>query len=216
MTSYGEFCLAARTLEIVGDRWSRLIVRDLLPGRRRFGELHRLLTGVTPKWLTIRLRQLEAAGIVTREQEPGRREVWYALTDKGRDLAPVVGALMAWGARHGRHALAPEETAHAEHQMPGLAFALDAMEVRLSGPQVWRFDLDPGGSYALAFDGQGWEVGGAGDDADVVVETTPRDLAELVTRTPDDAPAPPPAMEVRGDPRPVAEFRRTFGIRGAT
>jgi DNA-binding HxlR family transcriptional regulator len=214
MTSYGEFCLAARTLEIVGDRWSLLIVRDLLPGPRRFGELHRLLTGVTPKWLTIRLRQLEEAGIVTRDQTPGRREVWYALTDKGRDLAPVLGALMAWGARHARHPLASEETAHAEHLMPGLAFALDAMGVRLSAPRVWRFDLTPGGSYALAFDGERWSLG-ADDDADVVVEAAPRDLAAVLTAAPGEPPAPLPEMEVRGDPRAVAEFRRTFAMQDA-
>jgi DNA-binding HxlR family transcriptional regulator len=211
MTSYGEFCLAARTLEIVGDRWSLLIVRDLLPGPRRFGELHRLLTGVTPKWLTIRLRQLEEAGIVTRDQTPGRREVWYSLTDKGCDLAPVLSALMVWGARHARHALAPEEAAHAEHLMPGLAFALDTMEVRLSAPRVWRFDLTPGGSYALAFDGRHWSLG-PDDDADVVVEAAPRDLAQFLTAAADEPPPSLPAMAVRGDPRAVAEFRRTFGI----
>src|SRR6266536_3239911 len=94
-TSYGHFCLAARTLETVGERWSLLVVRDLLTGPRRFSDLRRLLTNVTPKWLTIRLRQLEHEGIVTREQQPGRREVWYELTEKGRDLAPVLQALVA-------------------------------------------------------------------------------------------------------------------------
>jgi hypothetical protein len=98
--------------------------------------------------------------------------------------------------------------------MPGLAFALDAMGVRLSAPRVWRFDLTPGGSYALAFDGERWSLG-ADDDADVVVEAAPRDLAAVLTAAPGEPPAPLPEMEVRGDPRAVAEFRRTFAMQDA-
>src|SRR5919109_2760881 len=131
--SYGHFCLAARTLETVGDRWSLLIVRDLLAGPRRFGELRRLLTNVTPKWLTIRLRQLEQEGIVTRDQQPGRREVWYELTEKGRDLAPVLEALVAWGLKYERHPLAADEAAHAEHLISGLIVALDEVAPRPAG-----------------------------------------------------------------------------------
>ena len=56
--------------------------------------------GITPKWLTARLRELEAAGIVERESTPGKREVWYRITDRGRDLAPVVEGLANWGIKH--------------------------------------------------------------------------------------------------------------------
>src|SRR6266508_5739044 len=124
-TSYGHFCLAARTLETVGDRWSLLIVRDLLAGPRRFSDLRRLLTNVTAKWLTIRLRQLEADGIVSRDHQPGRREVWYELTDKGRDLAPVLEALVAWGLKYERRPLEAGEAAHADHLIAGIAVALN-------------------------------------------------------------------------------------------
>src|ERR671937_2430942 len=137
-TSYGHFCLAARTLDTVGDRWSLLIVRDLLGGPGRFSDLRRLLTTVTPKWLTIRLRQLESEGIVKRRQEPGRREVWYELTEKGRDLAPVLEALVAWGLKYERHALGPGEAAHAEHLIPGLEIALNELAPKPSRPLIWR------------------------------------------------------------------------------
>src|SRR3954447_8920886 len=97
---YPHFCMMARALEDVGERWSLLIVRDLLPGPRRFTDLTRSLGGITPTRLTNRLRSLEAAGIVVREQPSSGREVWYSLTEAGRDLEPVVEALVHWGLEH--------------------------------------------------------------------------------------------------------------------
>jgi DNA-binding HxlR family transcriptional regulator len=71
----------------------------------KIGQFAQAAEFIHPKWLTIRLRQLEHEGIVTREQLPGRREVWYELTEKGRDLAPVLEALVAWGLKYERHPL---------------------------------------------------------------------------------------------------------------
>src|SRR6266542_4594413 len=149
-TSYGHFCLAARTLETVGERWSLLVVRDLLTGPRRFSDLRRLLTNVTPKWLTIRLRQLEHEGIVTREQQPGRREVWYELTEKGRDLAPVLEALVAWGLKYELHPLEADEAAHPEHLVAGLVVALNEAGRKPARRRRWRFEFsEPQSSFAL-------------------------------------------------------------------
>ena len=210
-TSYGHFCLAARTLETVGDRWSLLIVRDLLAGPRRFGELRRLLTNVTPKWLTIRLRQLEQEGIVERHQEPGRREVRYELTEKGRDLAPVLEALVAWGLKYERHPLAPEEAAHAEHLIPGLTVALNGVAPKPAGRRLWRFDFsDPVRSFALAFDGKHWALAENGGRPDVVVSTTPRAWADFVTRPPSRRRLPSREIQLEGESDRVAEFADTF------
>src|SRR5881296_2935632 len=88
---YQHFCPAARALETIGERWSLLVVRDLLAGPRRFSELRRSLTTITPKWLSARLRALEADGIVTRDVV--EREVRYRLTPKGEALEPVFDAL---------------------------------------------------------------------------------------------------------------------------
>ena len=210
-TSYGHFCLAARTLETVGDRWSLLIVRDLLAGPRRFGELRRLLTSVTPKWLTIRLRQLEQEGIVERHQEPGRREVRYELTEKGRDLAPVLEALVAWGLKYERHPLAPEEAAHAEHLIPGLTVALNGVAPKPAGRRLWRFDFsDPVRSFALAFDGKHWALAENGGRPDVVVSTTPRAWADFVTRPPSRRRLPSREIQLGGDADRVAEFAGVF------
>jgi DNA-binding HxlR family transcriptional regulator len=94
--AYHHFCPAARALETIGERWSLLIVRDLLAGPRRFSDLRRSLAAITPKWLSARLRALESDGIVTREVT-GEREVWYRLTPKGQALEPVFDALARLG-----------------------------------------------------------------------------------------------------------------------
>jgi DNA-binding HxlR family transcriptional regulator/putative sterol carrier protein len=93
MKSYGQYCPMSRTLGMLGERWSLLIVRDLLSGASRFNELARGLPGLSRPLLAKRLRQLEVAGVVERL---GAR---YLLTEAGRGLEPVVEALSAWGAQ---------------------------------------------------------------------------------------------------------------------
>jgi DNA-binding HxlR family transcriptional regulator len=90
--SYGQYCPMSRTLNILGERWSLLIVRDLLFGFSRFNDLARSLPGLSRGLLAKRLRQLEMAGIVERL---GSR---YLLTEAGQRLEPVVDALSKWGA----------------------------------------------------------------------------------------------------------------------
>jgi DNA-binding HxlR family transcriptional regulator len=211
-TGYGHFCLAARTLETIGDRWSLLIVRDLLAGPRRFGDLRRLLTNVTPKWLTIRLRQLESAGIVTRDQQPGRREVWYELTEKGRDLAPVLESLLAWGLKYERHPLAADEAAHPEHLMAGVAVALNEVAPKPQRRRTWRFEFgESEGSFVLRFDGKRWSLAGGDRSPDVVVSTTPRAWAEFVTTPPPKRRLPSPEIRLSGPADRVAELVQVFG-----
>src|ERR1700690_3507423 len=91
--TYDHFCLVARALEQVRHRGSLLVIRDLLTGAKRFTDLMDRLGGITPKTLSQRLRELEDAGIVAADREPGGREVWYRLTPAGADLGPVLGAL---------------------------------------------------------------------------------------------------------------------------
>jgi DNA-binding HxlR family transcriptional regulator len=215
--SYGHFCLAARTLETVGDRWSLLIVRDLLVGPRRFSDLQRTLTNVTAKWLTIRLRDLESHGIVTRDQRAGRREVWYDLTDKGRDLAPVLEALVAWGLKHARHPLSPEEAAHPEHLIAGLTVALNHIAPRPPAPRAWSFQFgDREGTFAVAFDGERWSLADADRRPDIVVRTTPREWADFVTRPPARRRLPTREIEISGAPHRVAEAIQTLGAARTT
>src|SRR5262245_6299596 len=134
---YRHFCMMARALEVVGERWSLLIVRDLLLGPLRFTDLARSLTDITPTRLTNRLRQLEAAGVVTREPPTSGREVWYELTEAGLDLAPVVDALTLWGIEHAFESPRPEEPVHPAPVMIGTKVFLDARAGDFPRPVVW-------------------------------------------------------------------------------
>jgi DNA-binding HxlR family transcriptional regulator len=100
---YGQSCPVARALDIVGERWSLLILRDLnRKGPLRFQAMSQGLPGLAPNTLSARLKLLEAQGVIaTRlyEQHPPRYE--YSLTEKGRALVPVLKALYAWGERYG-------------------------------------------------------------------------------------------------------------------
>jgi DNA-binding HxlR family transcriptional regulator len=100
---YGQNCPVARALDVVGEKWSLLILRDLIRhGPLRFQELEQRLPGVAPNTLSARLKMLEAQGVIaTRlyEQHPPRYE--YLLTEKGKSLGPVLKALYAWGERYG-------------------------------------------------------------------------------------------------------------------
>lgn len=94
--SYGQFCALARALDVVGDRWNLLIVRELLPGPLRYGELKSSLGGIATNLLTERLRSLESSAIL--ERQLGESGVVYALTRWGSELREPMEALGRWGA----------------------------------------------------------------------------------------------------------------------
>jgi DNA-binding HxlR family transcriptional regulator len=98
--SYHQFCALAKSLDVIGDRWSLLIVRELmLSGACRYTDLIRGLPGIATNLLADRLRELEAAGVVSREAAPPPfATTLFRLTPRGEDLRPVVQALGRWGA----------------------------------------------------------------------------------------------------------------------
>ncbi|PRD39923.1 UNVERIFIED_CONTAM: putative HTH-type transcriptional regulator [Trichonephila clavipes] len=102
--SYEEGCIAAHALDLIGDRWALLVVREMMLGPRRFGALREGLPGISANVLTQRLEGLEAAGVVAREQMPEPAKVQlYRLTEAGLGLWPVLRALCIWGARQPGH-----------------------------------------------------------------------------------------------------------------
>lgn len=96
-------CIAS-AMEIIGNKWTALILRDLAVGAKRFCELEKSVGSINPRTLSQRLDALETQGIVSRETcslSPNRLE--YCLTEKGRDLIPVLKQMAAWGTKYGQH-----------------------------------------------------------------------------------------------------------------
>ncbi|MEV8372641.1 winged helix-turn-helix transcriptional regulator [Kribbella sp. NPDC056861] len=120
MRSYRDLCGIARALDLVGERWALLVVRELLYGPKRFADLHHGLPGLSQNVLTQRLRELQDSGVVTRQRAlpPGAGLV-YTLTDHGRALEPVLLALGQWGSP-----LPPQPDSAAELSPDALVVAL--------------------------------------------------------------------------------------------
>ena len=97
MTSYGQFCPMAKAMEVLDERWTLLVVREMLLGSTRFNELRRGVPKMSPALLSKRLRTLERSGLVQRSVHGGRTS--YHLTAAGKELATVVDALGEWGMR---------------------------------------------------------------------------------------------------------------------
>lgn len=95
--SYSQFCPVAKAMELLDERWTLLVVRELVIGSEHFNELRRGLPRMSPTLLSRRLQQLVRAGVITREETDG--EVRYRLTAAGEELRPVVEALGTWGTR---------------------------------------------------------------------------------------------------------------------
>lgn len=215
--TYQHFCPAARALEVVGEKWSLLIVRDLLGGPRRFTDLLRTCVSITPKWLTSRLRDLEAAGVVVRGSEPGRREVWYSLTPAGHELAPVLGSLNAWGLRHAMRAPFPGEEISPARMMISFRGYLVTKRVKLPAPATWHINFGEGRRYSLRFDGRHWhqsEPPQPERGADVVVETTAEAWASVFVQDGRQLDERIGALAPTGSADAVAAFRGV--LRGIT
>jgi DNA-binding HxlR family transcriptional regulator len=162
---YEQYCPVAHALDLVGDRWALLVVRELMPGPKRYTDLAEHLPGIGTNILASRLRDLEAAGIVEkRTLPPPAASRVYQLTDYGRDLRSVVRELALWGAR----SLGPP-TADDELYPGWLENALGTLLAPLA--PAGRFEFRVGDEIASIVDGEA--QAGLIEDPDVVVEGEP-------------------------------------------
>lgn len=99
---YGQFCPVAKAMELLGERWTILILRELHMGATRFSELQRGLCLISPTILTKRLNDLANAELVLRKKVPGQRGYEYVLTEAGRETLPLIIAVGEWGMRYAR------------------------------------------------------------------------------------------------------------------
>jgi DNA-binding HxlR family transcriptional regulator len=210
--TYGHFCMLAKALDRVGDRWTMLVVRDLARGPQRFTDLMERLGGVTPKTLTQRLRDLEESGLTEVDREPGRREVWYRLTPAGRDLLPALEELMLWGLRHVAEPPGPGEPAHPEHILWALQVQLEREGVQ-AGPVRWLVRLLDDGSYVIRSDGHEWTFEpGDVDEPDVLITATKDVFARYLAILPSMRSPEPPDIQITGTKRAIRTFLKAIEV----
>jgi DNA-binding HxlR family transcriptional regulator len=169
---YEQYCPMAHALDLVGDRWALLVVRELMHGPKRYTDLVEHLHGIGTNILAARLRDLEAHGVVARRTlPPPAASKVYELTDYGRELRPAMRELALWGAR----SLGPP-TMTDELFEGWLSNAMDI--VMATRAPAGRFEFRAGGSeIASLVDGE--VLDGPIDDADVVVEGDPEGIYAL-------------------------------------
>lgn len=206
--TYGQYCGLAHALDVVGERWTLLIVRELASGPKRYSELADALAGIGTSLLANRVRQLESDGVVTRRlalDQPGSAVV-YELSDAGRELAAATVPLAMWGARHQmKDADVDEEAFRAEWLLSFLA-----ADVRRDGPHdlnaVYEFHIDDSVACLRLLDGRVTVTPGApATPGDVTVRSSASTVASIVGRkiAVHDALADG-RLEVTGDPAAVA------------
>src|SRR5262245_5767120 len=178
--SYGDPCGIARALDVVGERWALLVVRELVLGPKRFTDLRAHLPGIATDVLSQRLRQLEQAGVLrpTTLPAPAAGQA-YELTDRGRDLEPVLHALGRWGSYEGFQAV--------RHEMPVDAFAVALSTVFDPGrTNGWHatvvLDLDGDRVVAHVDDGRLDVRRGEAEQPDARIASTVAALREVLWR----------------------------------
>jgi len=214
--SYGDACGIARALDVVGERWALMVVRELLLGPKRFTDIRAGLPHVSPDVLAQRLRDLEQAGIAHhRRLPPPYGSQVYELTDSGRALEPVLIALGRWG---GTYAPPPRDD---------MCMSLDAYIVSLrtlfdrerAGDFAARIELRLAGERFRVVIADGAVEAGRGElpDADAVIEADPRTLLDVLHghRRLSDALASD-AMRVSGDKRTARRFTELFPLPAPT
>ncbi len=206
---YHQFCGIAKALDLVGERWTLLLVRDLLLGGRRFSDLQEAMPGLTPNLLSQRLKQMQQAGLVDKQRlpAPGGATV-YALTPLGRELEPVVLALGRFGARW--------LTAPGPDDRVDPRWAMVSMKRRYLGcPRRWTVGLHIGPlAFNMVLGGEALEVAdGADPKADLIMAGQGRawfmllgagaSARELVSQG---------LLSREGPARALADFARAFGL----
>jgi len=210
--SYGDACGIARALDVVGERWALMVVRELLLGPKRFTDIRAGLPHVSPDVLAQRLRDLEQAGVVHhRKLPPPYASQVYELTDRGRALEPALIALGRWG---GTYAPPPSDD---------MCMSLDAYIVSLrtlfdparAGDFAARVELRLGDERfrVVIADGMVDAERGELPDADAVIEADPTTLLEVLHghRRLGDALAAR-AMRLSGDKRKARRFTELFPL----
>jgi len=206
MRSYDEYCSLAKALDLVGDRWTLLVVRELsLRGPARYTDLRNGLPGIATNLLADRLRDLEAAGLVAREEAPPPvATTLFKLTPRGEGLKPALDQLMLWGL--------PLMVEDKEGDAVRSHWLAGAIELMLSDT---RADDDPvtlelrTGDEPIAVVAKGGVVSaslGAVGDADAILTGPPRPILGLLLGLAERADVEAQGVAIEGDPAALSRF----------
>ncbi|TQM83085.1 HxlR family transcriptional regulator [Saccharothrix saharensis] len=177
--TYNQYCATARTLDLVGERWTLLLVRELLTGPKRFGDLRKSLRGLGTGLLAARMKHLEREGLAHKVTlPPPARTPAYALTEAGRELGPAVLALARWGTKWAMGGRREGEAFH-----PGWAvLAMEAFfdpDAAAGVRAVYEFRVGDEVFHVRVADGAVDADHGPAHQPDAVVETTEDVFADL-------------------------------------
>lgn len=168
MAEYGQFCPVAKATDIIGERWTVLILRELLLGTTRYNDFQRGLSRISPTLLSKRLKTLEAKGLIVRKRPPGQKSYEYHLTACGRELEPLIEHLAVWGMRWARGQMTDDEL--------DVEFLMWDIQRRL------QTDHLPDGETVLCFSFDGlekfktWWLVASGDDVDLCTKHPGKDV----------------------------------------
>jgi DNA-binding HxlR family transcriptional regulator len=182
MAGYGQFCPVAKATEVIGEKWTLLILRELMLGTTRFNEFQRAISRMSPTLLAKRLRSLEECGIVLRKKISGQRGYEYRLTAAGKELGPLVEILAVWGMRWVRGQMSDDEL-DVEFLMWDLHRRLQTGQLP-DGETVICFifeDLEQYGNWWMLIDDDEVDLCTAdpGKDVDLYITTSVRTLVEI-------------------------------------
>ena len=209
--TYGQYCGLAHAMELVGERWALLVVRDLIPGPKRFTDLRNGLPRIPTNILSARLKELEASGIIQRRLLPRPQgSVVYELTDYGRELDDVVLRLGLWGARSLGQPR-PDDIVTTDSLIMALraTFRRDAAGGLHLGYEVRVGDIVV---HALVDDGKVEVEQGPLPRPDLVVDTGPELRALLAGELSTGEAVAGGAVRLTGDPALLDRFVQVFHI----
>ncbi len=202
----------ARSLERIGDRWSLLIVRDLLQGPQRFTDLIGSLSHITPKWLTLRLRDSPQRALLT--PMPARAARGLVSADPCRER-PGTGreALVEWGLRHAMHPPVPGEFINIGRVLSRMVESLNKRGKQLSRPAVCSVKF-PQSAFILAFRDKWACTPGEVSEPEIKIQTTPETMAAFCTVHRSERDGLFQTMQVEGEPKLVGGIPEDTGHPG--
>lgn len=203
--TYGQYCPLARSLDLVGERWTLLVVRELMAGPKRYSDLLAALPGIGTSLLATRLKSLETQGVIDRRfLPPPAASSVYQLTAVGEELVNALLPLVAWGARHALGDFEPDQTYHATWPL----LIIKAMvEPDAAWSDTYEFRIDSSVAHLRTVDGRLTVHDGPAERPDVVLTSDIGTFVGLGTGAVEPAAALSAGqLQLTGDPDALGRF----------